>query len=227
MFSLKTRDHAEAKRLLAVNPVRTDEQFAAARRARASAKTDTWTEQMAAMSREDAYPDEIEAELDRENEANPEYFDGLARARQQVAADADAILNAYGLPTISQLDALRAAGGFHPGDLPTPEQAARVTGLAVAPNGGTVSRKDASATNAAANFLRDVVPSWKARNTPKQSSIGRAEKAINLFEQAVGVVPLGELRKAHGVAFVHFLLDGEARGFGRKTAKNPALRLRM
>jgi hypothetical protein len=43
-----------------------------------------------------SYPEAVEDELDREYETNPEYFDGLARARQQATADADVVLNACG-----------------------------------------------------------------------------------------------------------------------------------
>jgi integrase len=90
------------------------------------------------------------------------------------------------------------------------------------PRAVAVGRKGAPATNGPVKFLRDVVPSWKARSAPKESSIGRAEKAIVLFEQAVGCIPLHELTKAHGATFVRFLLDSEARRFGRKTAGNHA-----
>ncbi|AOK04281.1 hypothetical protein WK25_07265 [Burkholderia latens] len=69
--------------------------------------------------------------------------------------------------------------------------------------------------------LRDVVPSWIARNAPKDNAIGRTERALTLFEQAVGNVPLTELTKAKGAAFVEFLLD-PARGWSRKTAANHA-----
>lgn len=69
--------------------------------------------------------------------------------------------------------------------------------------------------------LRDVVPSWIARNAPKDNAIGRTERALTLFEQAVGSVPLTELTKAKGAAFVEFLLD-PARGWSRKTAANHA-----
>ncbi len=87
---------------------------------------------------------------------------------------------------------------------------------------GTASRKDAPATNGSSKFLRDVVPSWIARNAPKENAIGRAEKAIELFEKSVGLIPLDKLKKAHGAEFVLFLLDSDARGFGRKTAGNHA-----
>ncbi|WP_321852629.1 tyrosine-type recombinase/integrase [Burkholderia diffusa] len=69
--------------------------------------------------------------------------------------------------------------------------------------------------------LRDVVPSWIARNAPKDNAVGRTQKALALFEQAVGSVPLSELTKAKGAAFVEFLLD-PARGWSRKTAGNHA-----
>lgn len=70
--------------------------------------------------------------------------------------------------------------------------------------------------------LRDVVPSWVARNAPKDNAIGRTEKALALFEEAVGSIPVTELKKADGAAFVRFLLDQDVRGFGRKTAHNHA-----
>ncbi|KVP53633.1 hypothetical protein WJ91_24845 [Burkholderia ubonensis] len=69
--------------------------------------------------------------------------------------------------------------------------------------------------------LRDVVPSWIVRNAPKDNAIRRTEKALALFEEAVGVVPLTELTKAVGARFVDFLLD-PARGWVRKTAGNHA-----
>ncbi|MFC5427556.1 DUF6538 domain-containing protein [Paraburkholderia denitrificans] len=80
----------------------------------------------------------------------------------------------------------------------------------------------AKAAEKGAPTLRDVVPSWIARNAPKDNARGRTEKAIALFEEALGRIPLVDLKKEHGAAFVRFLLDGEARGFGRKTAGNHA-----
>lgn len=70
--------------------------------------------------------------------------------------------------------------------------------------------------------LRDVVPSWIVRNGPKENAVGRTNKALALFEDAVGKVPLSYLTKATGARFVQYLLDSEARGFGRKTASNHA-----
>jgi integrase len=108
----------------------------------------------------------------------------------------------------ARIEAQRRLGGTHAG---------RTIVEAVAPN-----HKVAPAINPTGKTLRGVVPSWKARNAPKQNAIGRAEKAIALFEEAVGKHPLHELTKAHGATFVQFLLDSESRGFGRKTAANHA-----
>lgn len=69
--------------------------------------------------------------------------------------------------------------------------------------------------------LRDIVPMWVSRNAPKDNAIGRTERALTLFEEAVGVVPLADLTKAVGARFVDFLLARE-RGWSRKTAANHA-----
>ncbi len=69
--------------------------------------------------------------------------------------------------------------------------------------------------------LRDVVPMWVSRNAPKDNAIGRTEKALALFEQAVGIVALTALTKAVGARFVDFLLAPE-RCWTRKTASNHA-----
>ncbi|ALF88475.1 MULTISPECIES: DUF6538 domain-containing protein [Ralstonia solanacearum species complex] len=74
---------------------------------------------------------------------------------------------------------------------------------------------------AAPKTLQDVVPMWIARNAPKDNAIGRTKKALALFEEAVGVVPLADLTKAVGARFVGFLLAPE-RGWSRKTAGNHA-----
>jgi integrase len=87
---------------------------------------------------------------------------------------------------------------------------------------GQVADRPQSLPAQATKTLRDVVPSWIARNAPKDNAISRTEKALSLFEQAVGVISLTDLKKANGAAFVQFLLDGDARGFGRKTAHNHA-----
>lgn len=70
--------------------------------------------------------------------------------------------------------------------------------------------------------LRDVLPYWVIRNAPTEVSARRANKALSLFEDAVGKIPLPDLAKATGARFVQYLLDSKARGFGRKTADNHA-----
>lgn len=69
--------------------------------------------------------------------------------------------------------------------------------------------------------LSDVIPSWINRNSPKQDAISRTKRAVALFEQVTRGIPLTELRKAHGAAFVAWLLSPD-REFGRKTAGNIA-----
>lgn len=71
-------------------------------------------------------------------------------------------------------------------------------------------------------FLEDVVPTWVTRNRPKEDAVKRTRKALEHFEAAVGRVALGKLTKAHGSAFVSYLLDKDARGFGDSTAANHA-----
>jgi len=50
--------------------------------------------------------------------------------------------------------------------------------------------------------LRDVVPEWKARNRPKDDAVRRTQKALALFEEAVGTVPLPALDRRTGARFV-------------------------
>ncbi|TDY24307.1 phage integrase family protein [Paraburkholderia sp. BL6665CI2N2] len=71
--------------------------------------------------------------------------------------------------------------------------------------------------------LWDMVPSWRQWNgyAETDNPVKRAEKALVLFEEACGkAVPLSDLTRTTGAAFVKFLLDGKARGFGAKTAHN-------
>lgn len=70
--------------------------------------------------------------------------------------------------------------------------------------------------------LRDVLPKWATLSRAKQNAIGRTEKALKLFEEAVGTLPLAALDKRLGAAFLAFLLDKEKRGFGDSTASNHA-----
>jgi integrase len=69
--------------------------------------------------------------------------------------------------------------------------------------------------------LRDVMPDWIARTKAKQNAQQRARKALDLWEDAVGRVPLVKVSRATGAAFVAFLLD-PARPFGSSTAANHA-----
>jgi hypothetical protein len=70
--------------------------------------------------------------------------------------------------------------------------------------------------------LRNMLPSWKQWNSYAETDnpVKRAGKALELFEEACGTVPLSDLTRETGAAFVKFLLDSKARGFGAKTAHN-------
>ena len=184
MFSLKTRDPAEARQKAAMHTVLTDAQFVAARNGRqpASEPAPHLDEAMA-----DVFL--MGEEWQQEYEANKAYHDAVAAGERVARADNDEALNLSGLPTVDQLAFLREFGGFSKSDQPTPDQAARVMGHSLAPDAVAVSRKDAPATGERSKTLRHVVPSWVARNAPKQNAVGRTEKAIDLFEEAVGVVP--------------------------------------
>ncbi|KVD79292.1 hypothetical protein WI89_29210 [Burkholderia ubonensis] len=70
--------------------------------------------------------------------------------------------------------------------------------------------------------LRDVVPSWERRTNAKADAKKRTQRALALFEEAVGVIPLADLTKGVGARFVRFLLDEDARGFIANTAKKYA-----
>lgn len=69
--------------------------------------------------------------------------------------------------------------------------------------------------------LRDVVPDWVARTKAKPNAQQRTNKALDLWEKAVGMVPLAKVSRATGAAFVAYLLDSE-RPFGSSTAANHA-----
>lgn len=68
--------------------------------------------------------------------------------------------------------------------------------------------------------LRDIVPEWKALNRAKPNAVQHTERALKLFEEAVGVVPSARLDRAVGGRFLAFLRDSNARGFGDSTAAN-------
>ncbi|WP_330910057.1 DUF6538 domain-containing protein [Burkholderia sp. ISTR5] len=69
--------------------------------------------------------------------------------------------------------------------------------------------------------LRDVVPYWIKRRAPAKAAIDQTERSLKRFEEAVGVLPLDQITKKTGAAFVDWLLDPE-RGFGHKTASDVA-----
>lgn len=70
--------------------------------------------------------------------------------------------------------------------------------------------------------LRSVVPDWKRLNDSKANAAQRMDKALELWEAAVGLVPIDQITRATGGKFVLYLLDQEARKFGDKTAANHA-----
>ncbi|WPB59363.1 DUF6538 domain-containing protein [Xylophilus sp. GOD-11R] len=70
--------------------------------------------------------------------------------------------------------------------------------------------------------LRDVIPKWSALTQAQPNAIQRTEKAVRLFEEAVGAQPLTGLDKRVGAVFLAFLLDKPKRGFGGSTASNHA-----
>ncbi|NMM75641.1 tyrosine-type recombinase/integrase [Acidovorax sp. SRB_24] len=69
--------------------------------------------------------------------------------------------------------------------------------------------------------LRDVMPDWIVRTKAKQNAQQRTSKALDLWEESVGRMPLAKVSRATGAAFVAFLLD-PARPFGSSTAANHA-----
>ena len=77
------------------------------------------------------------------------------------------------------------------------------------------------ASNDPAKTLRDAVPHWKRLTNAKDNAIQRMDRALELWEAAVGVVPIDQITRATGGKFVLYLLDPE-RPFKRKTASNHA-----
>jgi hypothetical protein len=112
--------------------------------------------------------------------------------------------------------AARAAGSI----IETPE--APPAFRPVSEPSGDTNVEPTPATGVEGLSLRDVVPKWIARTRAKPNAIQRTHKALALFEEAVGVLPLSKLTKAVGAAFVEFLLDSPTRGFGDSTAFNHA-----
>ncbi|MGN6231761.1 MAG: DUF6538 domain-containing protein [Trinickia sp.] len=92
----------------------------------------------------------------------------------------------------------------------------------VIPKGLTPDDEPAKKTREAPKTVRDMVPSWQQWNgyVETDNPVKRTRKALELFEEACGTVPLSDLTRATAAAFVKFLLDSKARGFGAKTAHN-------
>ncbi|CAG9219980.1 Site-specific recombinase XerD [Paraburkholderia tropica] len=228
MFSLRTREYAEAKQLAATHTVLTDAQFAAARALKA-AKT---PEPNATPPMDSAMADVflVEEEWRREYEANKQWHDARSAGERDQRESVDAIMATSGMPSVSQMEFFASEGGFHPDDMPTPKEVALVVAMRRAAGTANsskighagIERDVAPAISLSGETLRHVVPSWIARNAPKANAISRTNKALDLFEEAVGLIPLRQLTKAHGAKFVRFLLDESERGFKRKTASNHA-----
>ncbi|MGF6410971.1 DUF6538 domain-containing protein [Paraburkholderia sp. MM5482-R1] len=203
--ALGTADRREAERLCRIESVKLDSEWSA-RRSAARAKKSLDDVLTAAQTDADtARRASEDAERDR-SEAEDWYQSIVSHARDE-GADEDAALEfdreverrvqmERAVERRLDADAKKQSGQVADHPQPRPSQPVKT--------------------------LRDVVPSWVARNAPKDDAVRRTERALTLFEQAVGVIPLADLKKVHGAAFVRFLLDQAARGFGRKTAHNYA-----
>ncbi len=91
-----------------------------------------------------------------------------------------------------------------------------------APQPYVAATAEPEAPTAPAVTLRSVVPDWKSLNDSNEEAVSRMYKALDLWEAAVGVLPIDQITKATGGKFVLFLLDEKARKFKDKTAKNHA-----
>ncbi|WP_042295682.1 DUF6538 domain-containing protein [Paraburkholderia bannensis] len=208
VFSLKTHDYAEAKRLAATHTVITDAQFAAARRGNLSDADKVAESVRASVSAafvaatSERQRDKIERE---QVEADEQAYEQSYQTEEQEIAEHDRREDLIAQETeriFAAREALRR--------LQQDEALA-----------ATAPKVDAPAAAQRPKNLRDVIPSWVRRTSAEPEAVKRAEKALDLFEEAVGVVPLRDLRKAHGAQFVAFLLD-KGRPFGAKTAHNHA-----
>ncbi|TXG96384.1 MAG: hypothetical protein E6R08_09615 [Nevskiaceae bacterium] len=104
---------------------------------------------------------------------------------------------------------------------PKPFEAEQTGSAATTPPAASVSPRPSDAGNAASKTLRDAVPHWKLLTDAKPNAIQRMDRALLLWEEAVGELTLSQITRETGADFVAYLLD-EDRGFGRKTAKNHA-----
>ncbi|MBB2999791.1 integrase [Paraburkholderia tropica] len=210
MFSLNTHDYSQAKRLAATHTVLTDAEFAAARSGNLS-ESDKVAESVRASvsaalvaATSERRRDQIErAQLEADEQAYEQFY----RTEEQEIAEHDRREDLIAqeverlLAEREALRRLRQAESLETG--PSPQMAPLI-----------VAQR--------AKNLRDVIPSWARRTSADTAAVKRAEKALSLFEEAVGIVPLRELNKGHGAQFVAFLLDTAARGFKAKTAHNHA-----
>jgi len=205
--TLGTSDYAEAVALCRQEGVRLDAEWAALR-ASIQAKKVLADVLTTAQSDADAARRAHE-DAEREREEAEDWYQGIVgHARDEGLDEDEALAFEYEVERRVRLE--RAV------------QCRLEAGVEVGQQTGQVADRPEPRPSYAVKTLRDVVPSWTKRNAPKKNAISRTYKALSLFEQAVGVIPLAELKKAHGAAFVLFLLDSEARGFGNKTASNHA-----
>lgn len=198
LASLDTSDYDTAKVRAAEMTAQTNRQFAELR----GQKHDGW-KAPACMSLPDDYADSVEhaREWAQEYSANPDHHEAIDEALREERTSTDRLLAAAGMPSVEQLT-VREFFASQP-----------VTG-----------RREVVRLNAPAHLknLRHVVPSWSTRQRSNANAVSRMNKALDLFEEAVGVIPLTDLTKADGAAFVRFLLDTGQRGFSAKTAHNHA-----
>jgi integrase len=213
MFSLETRDPAEAKRLAAEHTVSTDRHFDALR-------GKTRPKRMTPDESRDYLRD---YERDEHYDADPEHFEAQLEGAREARKTTDSLLVGMGLPTATQLAHYHATGGFSPDDLPKMPERALAPRVAPVPALVTVSVPEAiKALTGRSKTLRDVIPDWVRRTKANKAAIGSMSRAMYLFEECLGHVAVSELKKAHGAEFVRFLLDSEKRGFKSKTAGNHA-----
>ncbi|MEX3630186.1 MAG: DUF6538 domain-containing protein [Burkholderia sp.] len=204
LVSLGTPDYATAKVRAAEMTSKTNREFAGLR----GRRPDTWTP----PARLHIPVEDIEHNEARQREfaANRDYHGGVDASLRDARTTTNEVLARASLPSVEDL-------ALH--EFLSEAQAQQAVKGIQEKTRREVIRMDAPDY---LKNLRHVVPSWIRRNSPKHNSTMRTEKAIDLFEEAVGVVPLQRLTKANGAQFVAFLLDSERRGFGAKTAGNHA-----
>lgn len=208
LVSLGTSDYETAKTRAAEMTAKTNREFAELR----GVKSDGWKPpENFYLSREEL---ENAEGWQREYATNRDHHKAVDRALREARKTTDKLLAASGLPNTEQLALARVVAESSAGSAATPPKADKSVPLR-----RQVTRLDASPE---AWNLRHAVPSWIRRNSPKPASVGHANRAIDLFEQACGVVRLRELTKAHGAKFVAFLLEPGAHKFKAKTAGNYA-----